>query len=315
MRSRHLVALLTLAAPRLAVADSHKLLVLQSEGRAAAGARAKVDAALVKLARAREPQAAAGELNFTDAATAVGCKPDAASCKDEVLGMLGVDEIVTVRVTPKPGGLEIEARRFARGGAVRDARAFVATGAAPDKLDGLAPLFGPASPPPTPPPPAAIRSTPAPAATEPAPIPPPAAPAAEPPPPDIITILPSQQAVPPPVDLAHRRSYEVAGMATGGGLVALGLVMWAAASRTQSNINSAPTATTQDLEHLKSLESRGDIYAGVGNVFAVTGLVLGTVSTYLYIRDRNVGPASVARLTPTVLDHGAGLMLTFGGTP
>jgi hypothetical protein len=315
MKSRHVVAVLALAAPRLAVADSHKLLVLQSEGRASAGARAKLDAALVKLARTREPQAAAGELNFTDAATAVGCKPDAASCKDEVLGMLGVDEIVTVRVTAKPGGLEIEAHRFARGGAVRDARAFVATGASPDKLDGIAPLFGPASPPPAPPPPAAIRSAPAPATAEPAPIAAPPAAAAEEPPPDIITILPSQQAVSPPMDLAHRRTYEVAGMATGGGLIVLGLAMWVAASRTQSNINSAPTATTQDLEHLKTLESRGDIYAGVGNVFAVTGLVIGTVATYLYVRDRNAGPAAVARLTPTVLDHGAGLMLTFGGAP
>jgi len=311
MKSRNLVAVLALAAPRLATADAHKLLVLQSEGRAAAGARAKVDAALVKLARAREPQAAAGELNFTDAATAVGCKPDSASCKDEVLGMLGVDEIVTVRVTPKPGGLEIEAHRFARGGAVRDARAFLATGASPDKLDGIAPLFGPATPPPAP---AAIRSTPPPAAAEPPPIAPPVAPA-EPPPDDIITILPSQQAVPPPVDLAHRRSYEVAGLAGGGGLIVLGLVLWAAASRTQNDINTAPTATTQDLEHLKTLESRGDIYAGVGNVFAVTGLVLGSVATFLYVRDRHAGAAPLARLTPTVLDHGAGLMLTFGGTP
>jgi len=305
MKPRHLVAVLALAVahprPRLAAADGHKLLVLQSEGRADAATRARVDAAIVKLARATEPQTTAGVLSFTDAATAVGCKPDAASCKDEVLGMLGVDEIVIASVTPKPGGLEIEVHRFARSGATRDARMLVATGGSPDKLDAIGSLFGE--------PPAAV--------SEPTLVDPPGSPApitteqqlAS----EGITVLPAEQSKPQPMDPATRRRLEIAGIAGGGGLFAVGLVLWAAASGVQGDINKAPTVTRQDLVDLKNLESKGDTYATLGNVFIITGLVAGGVSTYFYIRDRRAGSsASVARLTPTVFDHGAGLVLTLG---
>jgi hypothetical protein len=50
-------------------------------------------------------------------------------------------------------------------------------------------------------------------------------------------------------------------------------------------------------------------------VLVATGVVLGGIATYLYIRDRRPARAQTARLVPTVLDHGAGLVLTFGGTP
>jgi len=310
MTPRRLVVLLAPAValwPRLAAAESHKLLVMQSEGRADATTRAKVDVAILKLARAAEPRAAAGVLSFTDAATAVGCRPDAASCKDKVLGMLGVDEIVTASVMPKPGGLEIEVHRFARGGAKRDARMVVAAGAPPDKLDGIAPLFG------EPPAPSAGSS-------EPTIVEPPGSPA-----PLIteqqlasegITVLPVEQPKPQPMDPATRRHLELAGMAGGGGLVVVGLVLWSAASGVQGDINKAPSVTRQDLINLRHLESKGDTYATLGNVFTVTGLVAGGVATYFYLRDRRAGTASpVARVTPAVLDHGAGLVLTFGAIP
>jgi len=407
MRSRHLVALLALSLAqsrsRLAVADSHKLLVLQSEGRASAATRAKVDAAIVKLARATEPQAAAGELSFTDAATAVGCKPDAASCKDEVLAMLGVDEIVTARVMPKPGGLQIEVHRFAKGSPPRDARTFVATGASPGKLDAIASLFrepsaaiveparteptriapprqdparteptrtdstrsasvrvDPARPDPARPEPARVdparpdpaRPEPArpdPVRTEPSRIEParpdpvrteptrpdpvraeavptdpaPTDPGVSPAPltteqqlaSEGITVLPVGEPKSQPIAPATRRHLEVVGMAGGGALVAAGVVLWAAARGVQSDINNAPSVTGQDLKNLRDLESKGDRYATIGNVLIATGLVVGGVATYLYIRDRRAGSTRTARLTPTLLDHGAGLVLTLGAIP
>jgi len=274
---------LTLAASP-AVADAHKLLVLQSEGRADASTRSKIDAAIVKLAVADDPQAAAGELNFTDAATAVGCKPEAAACKDEVLGMLAVDEIVITTLAPRPGGLEITVRRISKGGGSRDATMLLAAGTPPDKLDGIAPLF---APPPAPAPlPVAPEPTPSPIVTE-----------------------------RPPLDPTSNRRLEITGMAGGGALVVLGLLMWSAANGVDSDIAKAPTSTAADLRHLRDLESKGDGYATLGNVFAISGLVVGGISTYFYVRDRRAAATTSARLMPTVLDHGAGVVLTIGGLP
>lgn len=306
------VAVLAIATPRLAHAESHKLLVLQSEGRANAALRTKIDAAILRLAHAAEPQAAAGELNFTDAATAVGCKPDTDSCKTEVLGMLGVDEIVATTVVPRPGGLQIDVHRYARGGATRDARMVLPTGASPDHLDGIAPLFGEPAAAPPPPAPAIARA--AEPAAEPPGLP---APTASQPESAPAAIQPSEQPAQPVLDQpgTTRQHYEIAGMVGGGSMVALGIVLWAATSRTQSDIDSAPTVTHQDLVHLRDLESRGEIYAGVGNGLAIAGLVVGGISTYFYIRDYRADRQPTARLAPTLLDHGAGVVLTIGGAP
>lgn len=405
MRARLAAALALALLPGLAAADPHKVLVLQAEGRAEAGLRSRINTAIVRLATAAQLQASAGELTFTDAATAVGCRPDAPGCKDEVISMLSVDEIVLITVTPKPGGVEIAVQRVARGGAAHDATMLLATGAPADKLDHLAALFGAASAPPagakaSPPgdraspaspaiasgqPPGgksspgfdrsatapgqpssgrssagSDRATPAPgqppggrsgsgsdrsataAASQPAagksgtaadraaPASPAIAPAApaEPPP-----VIPAPAAVPLaspavpetatpgpaalPADQPNPRDHrlELAGMIGGGGLLVLGVVLWGAANSTQDDINGAPTRTSQDLAHLKDLESRGDVYAGAGNVLVAAGAVLGGIATYLYIRDRSAHSAPTARLVPTVLDHGAGLVLTLGGLP
>jgi hypothetical protein len=278
---------LALVSARPAAAQSHKLLVLQSEGRADAATRHKIDVAIVKLAAATEPQATAGELNFTDAATAVGCQPETPACKDEVLGMLAVDEMVITTVAPKPGGLEITVRRVARGGTTRDATMLLATGAPADKLDDLAPLFRP-----TPaPPPAPLPTAPEPRRS--------------------VVETDRGSTVP-----ANHRNLQIAGMAGGGVLVVLGLVMWSAANGVQSDIDKAPTTNRRDLEALQDLESRGDDYASLGNLFVISGLAVGGVATYFFIKDRRAARSTAsARLVPAVLDHGAGLVLTFGGTP
>jgi hypothetical protein len=312
---------LALALPRLAAAEPHKLLVLQSEGRADARLRARIDAAIARLAIAAEPQAAPGELTFSDAATAVGCRPDAPSCKDDVLGMLAVDEIVITTVTPKPGGVEIAVHRVTHGGASRDATMLLATGAAPDRLDGIAPLFsGTPAAAPAPlfgPAPAAGPGSPAIATAQPGE--PPAtvpAPGAVVPPPQPVPVTTASEppaAVDQPTD--HNRRLELVGMAGGAGMVTLGLALWLGASSVQADIDAAPTRTQADLAHLRNLESTGDTYAAVGNVLVVTGAVVSGLATYLYLRDRRAASAATARLSPTVLDHGAGLVLTIGAIP
>lgn len=336
MSARHLVVMLVLAAARPAAAESHKLLVLQSEGRVDAGTRAKIDAAVVRLALAAEPQTSAGELNYSDAATAVGCKPETVTCKDEVLGLLSVDEIVITTVTPKPGGIEIAVRRVTKGGAARGATMLLAAGAPPDQLDGIAPLFGgkpvapeaPAAPVAKPVAPAAASTPPAPPAPsiattehaggEPPMIPAPTAVTQEPLPPPVATPVATEPPRAPAMDRSNtpRHRLEIAGMAGGAGMVVLGFVLWGAASGVQSDIDKAPTTTKQNLVDLKNLESKGDGYAGLGNLLTISGLVIGGISTYFYIRDRRAASAtSSARLLPAVFDHGAGLVLTIGGAP
>jgi hypothetical protein len=310
MTSRRLLAAavsVALLAPTAhpALADSRKLLVLQSEGRVDAATRAKIDAAILRLAVAAEPQAAPGDLNFTDAATAVGCKPDDPPCKDEVLAMLAVDEIVITTVAPRPGGIAITVRRTVLGSASREATMLLATGTPPDTLDGIAPLFASI---------AAPRADPAPAsdprgdaAATPAEVTQPPAPSAAAPPPEQVTLTdpPSPQ----------RRRLELVGMAGGAGLVVLGLACWGVAGGVQRDIDEAPTTTAEDLARLRDLESRGDAYAGLGNLFTVGGLVVGGVAAYLYLKDRRAASTSSARLAPVLLDRGAGVVLTIGATP
>jgi hypothetical protein len=316
MRARHLVLWLGLglAIARPAAAESHKLLVLQSEGRADAATRAKIDAAIVKLALAAEPQTTAGELNYSDAATAVGCKPAAAACKDEVIGMLGVDEIVITTVTPKPGGIEVTVRRVGKGGASNSATMLIATGAPPDKLDGIAPLFG--GKPAAPEAPAASATAPTEHASETPPVIPAPTAATESPSPAAAPMATDQaKALPVDKPSTGRHRLEIAGMVGGAGMVVLGVVFWGAAKSVQSDIDNAPTTTKQNLTDLKDLEDKGDRYAAFGNLLAIGGLVVGGISTYFYIKDRRAPATSSARLMPAVLDRGAGLVFTIGGSP
>lgn len=314
-RSSSFVAAVLVVTTTTAYADPRKVLVLQSEGRIDAATRAKVDASLLKLAKTvAGADVSTGDTTLSDAAAAVGCKVETAPCRDEILGMLSVDELVWATLTPKPGGTEIEVHRASKGGGMAEAKMLLASGSSADKLDGIAPLFGgkaaePVAPPPppiepvvTPPPPptepvGSLDTTPA-KATD---------PAAQPSP------TPGQ-----PVDSPNRghQRLELAGMIGGGALVLVGFMCWGSAADIQSQVDDAPTQTKPQLDALRDLESRGDAYAAWGNVFFLGGAVLGGISTYFFIRDRRAQRHSTtARITPTVFDHGAGLALTFGGTP
>ncbi len=300
------VALLVMmiAGARGAAADPHKVLVMQAEGRIDADTLTRIDAAVLKLARASEAQATAGDITYSDAAAAVGCKPEDRTCKDEVIGMLAVDEIVYTTVTPKPGGLEIAVHRATQGSATRDAQMWIAAGQPADRLDGIAPLFGAV----------AISSR-----TPPEPTPPePSSPGPRPPLPGPIGAAPSPAPLQPrdePERSSGGRRLEIVGMAGGGTMVLLGFLLWQQASSIQGDIDRAPNRTHANLEDLHLLEQRGDRFAAWGNVTFIGGLIVGGISGYYFWKHRRTQRPVAARITPTVFDHGAGIAFSVGGSP
>ena len=327
---RRAVLLLALvAAAGVADADPHHVLVLRSEGSADQGSRDRVDVQVLKLAKNVEGNVEAGEITYTDAAAAVGCAPTDLTCKDQVIGMMGVDELVVTTVNAtSAGGLEVTVKRLAKSQPPHEAVTTVPPGQAPDaKMNAdIGFLFGVTAPAPEPAPEPAIPATPAPAPTEPAPAPAPApSPAAArpaTPQPAVrtaqagaVTAAPDNRIESGP-EGGHSQTLHVAGMAAGGGLAVVGVLFWAAASSTQDEINNTPTPRSpKDFQALKDLEDTGDTDALVGNVAFFGGVALAAVSGYLWWRDREHHGTQHARLTPTVFDHGAGVALSFGGGP
>ena len=315
MPRRLLVLLLVTSLARPAVAEPSSILVLQAEGGGDARTRAQVDAAVLELARTGTAQVSPGDITFADAAAAVGCKPQAPGCTDEVIEMLGVDEVVYATLTPRPGGLELLVHRVPKGGGGREARTLIVTGQAPGRLDELAPLFGgtpaaatrPAEPPPSEPPPSEPPPAPPPTALELAPSGDPA--------PVVITTQPAAHAGPTDLTRPRIARLPVIGMVGGGTMVILGFMLWGQASDLRGQIDAAPTRTLPELQALAELEARGDRYAGWGNLMFLGGAVLGGISTYYFLKERKHARATTARIAPTVFDRGAGLTLTIGGMP
>lgn len=313
---RALATVLMLSAT-LAHAGPRNVLVLRAEGSADTASRTSVDSHILRIARHLDGKIDAGDITLTDAAAAAGCNAADAACKDEILMTFAVDEIVTTTVTSAGNGqLNVTVRRLTKGSAPRTAQATIPTGKAPEaKLDGdIGPLFGMASTAapvdkpadkkqPDPPPPPITTDT-APIDTAPPPVatPEPVAPMQPP--------LPMTPERPAPDRTLHK-----VGMGVGGGLALLGILMWSAASGKEREINDAPVNTADDFVRLQQLEKDADGLAGGGNLFFIAGAVLAGVSAYLYVRKgHQARAAQSAVLTPTVFPHGAGLVLTFGGS-
>lgn len=315
-----IACVILLASARVADADD-KILVLRAEGRADKTIRAKVEGAVMKLAKTGGASPTAGDVTFGDAATMVGCNPEEDKCKVEVLGMLSVDEIVTITTTPKPGGIEVAVRRISKGGATRTAQAIVTADAA-DQLQAIAPLFEKAGPPsPLPPPVATVPAAREPAkAPEPMPPPGPVTPPPSEPPPPRVAEDPTTTTLPVFVEEPRNeaqgaprgRRLAMLGMAGGGVMLVVGVVFWGSAAGIEDEIDKAPNRTRADLEHIRDLEAEGDTYATMGNVLAVSGLVLGGVSTYFFWKSGK-RPTRSASVTP-ILGNGTGIAVTWGGS-
>jgi hypothetical protein len=319
------IALALMCAARVAAADPHHVLVMRSEGTADAATRGKIDTQILKLAKNLDGNVDAGDISFSDAAAATGCAPNEASCKDEVLGMLGVDEVVVSTVNTVPGGVEVHVKRLAKGNAPRESVSLVpASQPADTKLNAdVGPMFGLAAAPkketPAPPPPAPVNDKPpAPVADKPAdaPHPPPVVKTAQAGSGDTVTAAPDGQVgQPPPEGGESNRRLEITGLAAGGVLVGLGFIFWASASSQQDAIDMSNPKSPKDFQNLQDLESTGDTYATLGNIAFIGGVAVAAVSGYFLWRDRHHDRApQSARLAPAVFDHGAGLTLSFGGT-
>ncbi len=348
-----LTALFVATATLTATAAPRHVLVLRAEGNADATTRGNVDQEVAKLAKTLDGNIEIGEITFADAAAAVGCTGSEAQCRDDVLGMMGVDELVATSVTAMPSGdLRILVHRIPKGAPTKNAQTTVTSGQPlAVKLDNdVGPMFGvkpkPASTPPvvtastpaTPGMPAGTATTPEPGPTM---TPPPVVTTSSTPPAGAPTGAwgnePATRAQGAPLRTAQvdpnspggvtaapngvvqlderQHSRATTGLAIGGGLVVLSVILWAEAGSVQGDINNAPVRTPTDFKNLQDLESKADAYSGLGNLCFLGGLVVGGISGYFFWKDRRAHSASMARLTPTVFDHGAGLAFTYGGLP
>jgi hypothetical protein len=269
-------------------AASHKILVLPVEGAVDAATRNRLTAGIARLARSLDGQVASGSATFADTALAVGCDPRAASCSDEVMATLGVDELVWGTASRDRGQLRLIVRRATRGAAVREVSTAFASGDADDRIAaGIAPLFAPPGAEPEPGP--APRS----------PVPPPPALAADPAPP--------LAAAPPPAD--DHRTLDIALTAAGGGSLVLGLTLWVSYASVQDSIDHHAIRTVADFQDLRSLEDRASTYAIAGDLFVIAGLVAGGLGGYLLYRDHQQHAVTVA---PAPVPGGVMLALTGG---
>lgn len=279
--------IVALAAP---AAASHKILVLPVEGTADAATRSRLTADIARLARSLDGQVASGSATFADTALAVGCDPRAASCSEQVMATLGVDELVWGTANRDRGQIQLVVRRAARGAAVREVSTTFASGDRGDRITaGIAPLFAPPG---------------APA------LPDPAVAAANAPPGPAVEAGPPPAAATDPGDDRRHRTLGIALAAGGGGSLVLGLALWVSYASVQNSIDHHATRTLGDFQDLRSLEGRASTYAIAGDVFVLAGLVAGGVGGYLLYRDHQRHTMTVA---PAPVPGGAGAMITLTG--
>jgi hypothetical protein len=310
-----------------ATAD-HKILVPRADSTSDWGTRKQVEGAVVELAKHVDRGVGRLDDGFTELAEAAGCKGDVETCKTAVLDAVAVDELVLITITPAGDGKASVVVRRVTKGKTRDASVVVPT-TDPEKTVGSAigPLFGlsrsagatKASTNTTKPAPAPPREskadltvTPLPRARveDPEPDPDPATP-----PPVVVAVRPTEE---PTVTAAPdnvvrdepggggggRRTLYIAGVATGGGLIAIGALLWLGASGVQDDVNNAPDRTSADVERLLDLEAKGDRYALFGNICVIGGVAVAGTSAFLWWRSSRRAERTTARVVPAGFDGG-----------
>lgn len=299
MRWLALVVVLALAAP--AAAASHKILVLPVDGTADAATRAKLTAEVARFARSLDGQVATGNATFADTALAVGCAPQTARCRDEVIATLGVDELIWGTASRDGAQIHLVVRRATKGAPVRELSTTIAPGDSGDRIAaGIAPLFAPPGSAPSP-----DAAAPGPTGSPPEPTPALATEAAAP------ASDPTQPGpAPGPTDDRRDRTVGIA-LASGGGLgLVLGFALWASYSSLQGSIDSHRVNTFADIQDLKALEDKASTRAIAGDVFVLAGLVAAGVGGYYLYRDHTRHGVAIA---PAPIAHGGGLTITLIG--
>ena len=269
------VIALHLALATLAIAGPRRVLVLPLDGNADPTTRNMLNASAQKLAKGGSAGATVtvGDATFDETAAAVGCLPKEPKCAQQVRTTLGVDELIYGTATTDPNGATTVTIRRASvaDDPPKETTATVQQGDTADKADAaLGPAFGqqtvvPDQPPPPPPP---------------------------------------EEPKGPPVD--HTRRNIGIACATGGGVVFLiGLALWASASSTQDDIDSAPTMTAKQLVALRDLEDKAQRYAIGGDFMIVAGLALGGYGAWVLYKDHKEKQNVI--VTPTVTPTAAGV--------
>jgi hypothetical protein len=296
-------------------AGPHQVLVLKAEGNADAATRANVEPHVLRLAKLIDGAVDQGDITLSDAAAAAGCNAADSSCKNEILATFAVDEIVATTVSLAPlGQVTVTVRRLQKGAAPRAAATTLAPNKAQPKLDqDIGPLFGAglSTGPLTDRNPASTTTVLANPTT--GPTAPPAQDSSQPVNPYDDSARPSPPASMGATDAPPNRGWQKVGIGVGASLVLLSVIMWTQASGKQEEIDNAPHDTPADFQRLRDLEEDADGLAGSGNLFFLAGVVLGGVSGYYYWKKGRAARTQSARITPTILPGGAGVVLSYGG--
>lgn len=247
------------------------------EGDAPAPVRDAVTAALLAYSNDHGDTASTAATSMSDAASALGCTLPDAACAESVRTTLGVDQIVWGTASGR-GPTTIDLYRIDAQGQVTHQQTVVAAGTSSDAA--VKPLLP------------ALYGEPA-------------------------IVTPPPLVAPPPVLVEPARNSRkpllIAGVVGGGVFLLVGVSLWSHAGGLQDQIDSAPVRTAADIRALQDLENRADSSSTWGNIMFVSGLAVGGIATYYLVKELRHPARDKIALVPTLMPHGAGLTLTFGG--
>lgn len=243
---------------------------------------AKLTYVLVRESENRKMAVSVAKASLADTAAIVGCSLPDRDCEQRILQQLGADEAIHGSAAPaaEPGRVTIELQRLrASSPPVSKSVELVA-----DDADMLSAELGTIIP-------------------------------------DFLDTATTAEASGDSGGLAfdrsrvRRSSWIVAG--SGAGMSALGVVFWALASKSQHDINRAPTDSAADLERLVELEARGKQRALIGNTLIGIGMLTATLGAILVYQQGSGGPSSSQRgqavhVMPMAMAGGMGLTVTMG---
>jgi hypothetical protein len=283
-----------LVLPTAAHADGleSRVMVIPVSGDAPKGLGAVVDdveLALADGARSLTPNVSLATASLADTAVIVGCEPTEASCLDAIAAALNVDQLLIAEVTSvgldarvdvtavtrdsEPVRREFVIHKASRAGdvhAVEVAVPVMLEAGETRKAEAAAKAHSDRE----------VDRT-----TKPA------------------------DPIPEPERARPSRSHgPLFAMGGGAALMVVGGVFWTLAANQQEVIDSSPTATTDDLERLASLEASARVRASVGNVMVIGGAVVAAVGLTWFVVDRRRGHGeSEVQVAPTVVPGGAGV--------